>query len=73
VVSWPELSLRITGSPEIGHVMLYSPEHAICVEPQTTTVNAFQLAAAGVKGTGTRTVKPGKPLVATTTWSWGKA
>ena len=73
VVRWPEVSLRITGSPEIGHVMLYSPENAICVEPQTTTVNAQQLAVRGVPGTGARTAKPGKPLVASTTWTWGAA
>ncbi len=69
-VRWPELTLRMTSSPEINHVMVYSPAGAVCVEPQTTTVNAFQLAARGIADTGTRTVSPGNPLSATTVWSW---
>ncbi len=69
-VRWPELTLRMESSPEISHVMVYSPKDSICVEPQTSAVNAFQLAARGVEGTGTQTASPGKPLVATTTWSW---
>lgn len=73
VVRWPQAALTITGSPEITHVMLYSPKHAVCVEPQTTAVNAVQLAAAGHRGTGVKTAAPGKPLVATTTWAWSKA
>lgn len=67
---WPELTLQMTCSPEITHAMVYSPENSICVEPQTTAVNAVQLAARGVQGTGTRIVSPGSPLVATTVWSW---
>lgn len=67
---WPELTLRMTSSPEVSQVMVYSPAHSVCVEPQTTTVNAFQLAARGVEGTGTRVVTPENPLVATTTWAW---
>ncbi len=67
---WPELTLRMSSSPEITHAMVYSPEESICVEPQTTAVNAFQLAARGIDGTGTRVVTPGNPLTATTTWAW---
>lgn len=67
---WPEVALRMDSSPEITHAMVYSPEDSVCVEPQTTAVNAFQLAARGVENTGTRVVSPGNPLVATTTWSW---
>lgn len=67
---WPELTLRMTSSPEITHAMVFSPDGSICVEPQTTAVNAFQLAARGIEGTGTRVVSPGNPLVATTIWAW---
>lgn len=67
---WPELTLGMTSSPEVSHVMVYSPQGSVCVEPQTTTVNAFQLEARGATGAGTRLVSPGNPLVATTTWSW---
>ncbi len=69
-ITWPEATLRMRSSPEIGHVMVYSPKDSICVEPQTTAVNAFQLEAKGIAGNGTRFVSPGNPLVVTTTWSW---
>ncbi len=72
-LDWPELSLRIDNSAEITHLMLYSPPRAICVEPQTATVNAGQLAARGVAGTGLRTVRPGQPLIAETRWTWSPA
>ncbi len=67
---WPELRLRIQSSPEVRQVMVYSPADSICVEPQTTTVNAFQLADRGIEDTGTCIVSTGKPLTATTVWSW---
>ena len=69
-VRWPELTLRMVSSPEVSHAMIYSPVSAICVEPQTSTVNAFQLAASGASDTGTILVLPHKPLIASTTWSW---
>lgn len=69
-LEWPELILTLSCTPELGHVMVYSPEHAVCVEPQTCTVNAFQLAAAGVPQTGTAIVEPGKPLRGSTAWTW---
>jgi galactose mutarotase-like enzyme len=71
-LSWPELTLDIEFSETVSHVMVYTPPDggALCVEPQTTCVNAFQLHARGVTNTGTRFVHPGSPLVATTTWSW---
>jgi aldose 1-epimerase len=72
-VRWPELTLRMSSSAEISHVMVYSPAESVCVEPQTTAVNAFQLEARGIKGNGTRFVSSGSPLVATTTWSWSGA
>ena len=71
VLRWPELTLRMESSPEVRQVMVYSPVGSVCVEPQTTTVNAFQLAARGIKETGARILKPGDPLTATTVWSWG--
>ena len=70
---WPEVTLRMSSSEEVTHVMVYSPERSVCVEPQTTAVNAFQLADRGIEGTGTRHVSPGNPLSASTTWSWTSA
>jgi len=71
-LSWPELTLDIESSAVVSHVMVYTPRDgsALCVEPQTTCVNAFQLHARGVANTGTRFVRPDSPLVASTAWSW---
>ena len=70
VLSWPELTLTISGSEAITHFMFYSPEHALCVEPQTCTVDAAQLAARGIADTGHVLVDRENPLTATTFWSW---
>ena len=70
VLSWPELTMTMTGSEEITHFMFYSPEHALCAEPQTCTVDAAQLADRGHAYTGHVIVDRENPLVATTTWSW---
>ncbi len=70
VLSWPELTFTISGSEEITHLMFFSPEHALCVEPQTCTIDAAQLAERGIENTGHVLVDRENPLVATTTWSW---
>ena len=70
VLTWPELTMTITGSEKITHFMFYSPEHALCVEPQTCTVDAAQLDEKGHANTGHVLVDRENPLVATTTWMW---
>ncbi|MCH7971941.1 MAG: hypothetical protein IH960_13025 [Chloroflexi bacterium] len=70
VLSWPELTLTMTSSETVTHLMFYSPEHAICVEPQTSTIDAAQLDERGITDTGHILVDQINPLVATTTWSW---
>ncbi len=70
VLSWPELTFTISGSEEITHFMYLSPGHALCVEPQTCTVDAAQLAERGIENTGHVLVDRENPLIATTTWSW---
>jgi galactose mutarotase-like enzyme len=70
VLTWPELTLTITGSGTLTHLMLYSPEHAMCVEPQTSTIDAAQLEERGITDTGHVLVNQTHPLIATTTWSW---
>jgi aldose 1-epimerase len=67
VLSWPELTFTITGSEEITHYMFFSPEHALCVGPQTCTVDAAQLADRGFADTGHVIVDRDNPLIATTT------
>ena len=70
VLSWPELTLTMTSSDTVTHLMFYSPEHAICVEPQTSTIDAARLDERGIADTGHILVDRSNPLVATTTWSW---
>ncbi len=70
VLTWPELILTMNGSESITNFMFYSPEHALCVEPQTCTVDAARLANSGVENTGHLLVDRENPLVAKTTWSW---
>ncbi len=70
VLRWPELTMTMSGSKEVTHFMFYSPEHALCVEPQTCTVDAAQLAERGVADTGHALIDRESPLIATTTWSW---
>ena len=66
---WPELELLIESSEDLGHIMLYSPEKSVCVEPQTTTVNAFQLENDGLNGTGVKYLKKGESFSVSTKWS----
>jgi aldose 1-epimerase len=70
VLSWPELTMTMTNSETITHFMFFSPEHALCVEPQTCTVDAARLADSGHADTGHVLVDRENPLIATTTWSW---
>ncbi len=73
VLTWPEVTLAIESSAAVSHLMVYTPPDgaSLCVEPQTCTVNGFQLAARGVLATGAATAAPGQPLKGSTTWSWG--
>ena len=72
VLSWPELTLTMTSSETLKHMMVYSPEHAICIEPQTATVDAARLDERGITDTGHVLVDRSHPLIATTTWRWNE-
>jgi hypothetical protein len=49
---------------------VYTPKHAVCIEPQTCAPDAFNLAAQGMPGAGMAVVDERHPLVATTVWRW---
>lgn len=66
---WGEIELAMRLSPNLTHAVVYSPEEALCVEPQTCAIDAFNLDARGVPA-GTAIVEPGRPLVATASWRW---
>ncbi|MEO9899601.1 aldose 1-epimerase [Nisaea sp.] len=68
LLHWPKegLSLEIEGSETLSHCILFTPEDKpfFCVEPVTHCIDAINLSAAGVAGTGMQTVPPGGKLVA---------
>jgi len=67
---WVDLELWMESSDEVAFAVVYTPEHAVCIEPQTCAIDAFNLAERGMEGAGVAVVEPGRPLVATTTWRW---
>jgi aldose 1-epimerase len=71
IVRWPDLELRIEYDTSLETVVVYTPAEGICVEPQSMWPNAPLLAAAGVRGTGLRTLEPGDTMTAATRWTWG--
>jgi len=69
-ICWGDVELQIEQSPKVTHAVVYTPEHAVCVEPQTCAIDAFNLEAQGIDGAGVSVVEPGRPLLASTTWRW---
>lgn len=69
-VRWGNLELWMESSANVTHAVVYTPQHAVCVEPQTCATDAFNLDDADA---GAVIVEPGRPLVASTTWRWASA
>ena len=69
-IRWTDVELAMEQSPNVGHAVVYTPPEAFCVEPQTCTIDAFNLAARGFDGSGMTVVTPDHPLIATTNWRW---
>jgi aldose 1-epimerase len=67
IVTWPDLQLTLHFDPPIETIVVYTPPHAACVEPQTAWPNAPALHASGIDHTGLRTAAPGEAFDATTT------
>ena len=68
VVRWSDLELVIEAEP-LRSVVVYTPTHAFCVEPQTAWPDAIRLAGEGLD-TGLAALEPGETFVAETRWSW---
>ena len=60
---WPG-ALEIVVEHDCRCVVIYEPDHAVCVEPQTGPPDAWRLAP------HTSLVEPGRPITASTTWRW---
>ncbi len=74
ILKWPEIELTIQSSIECGHLVVYTPgddkSDLICVEPQTSTINCFQLNKNGVDDTGILFLEPGSSKSVFSKWSW---
>lgn len=69
-IRWGSLELRMESFPNVRHAVVYTPVHAVCVEPQTCASDAFNLARQGIDGVGVAIVSPSRPLTAETVWRW---
>lgn len=70
-IRWGDLELTMTSSPNATHAVVYSQHpDAVCVEPQTCAIDAFNLAARSDRGAGVQIAAPGAPFVAETEWRW---
>ncbi|MDQ3963287.1 MAG: hypothetical protein M3277_05145 [Actinomycetota bacterium] len=69
-VTWPDLELELEFDQPIETIVVYTPAHAACVEPQTAWPDAPALASSGVEGTGVATLAGGEAFEASTTWTW---
>jgi galactose mutarotase-like enzyme len=67
---WADIELVMTSSDNMRHAVVYTPERAVCVEPQTCAIDAFHLDERRLFDAGTFIVEPGRPLVASTSWRW---
>jgi aldose 1-epimerase len=72
-IRWDRVELDIDMACAAPHVMVYTPPHAFCVEPQTAPPDAFNLARRGLTGIGEAVAAPGRPVSIETRWSWGEA
>ncbi len=70
VATWPDLELRISWDPPIGSVVVYTPAHAFCVEPQTAWPNALAGGEADAARTGLAILEAGGTLRASMRIDW---
>lgn len=65
-----DVALTMSRSRALGHVQVFTPSHAVCVEPQSCAPDAFNLQARGIGGSGACVVTPARPLVLSSRWRW---
>ncbi|HEY4668515.1 MAG TPA: hypothetical protein VIH05_01925 [Tepidiformaceae bacterium] len=71
-LDWGSLRLSLTVECEESHVMVYTPEEAVCIEPQTCAPDAFNLHERGVERTGFAVAEPGRRVRIESTWRWDR-
>ena len=71
-IIWPEkkISLEINSSKNLKHLVVFTPTKSnfFCIEPVSHSVDSFNLYNNGVKGTGTKVLKPKKTFKVITTF-----
>jgi len=70
VIRWPELELRLELDPLTPTVVVFTPPHAFCVEPQTARPNALGLPDAAAAVAGRRVLRAGESLRASIRLDW---
>jgi len=69
-IDWGTFALSMTVLSSEPHVTVFTPDNAVCVEPQTCAADAFNLAARDVSGTGFAVAEPGRPVSIESRWTW---
>jgi len=67
VIRWGAVAVEMRQDPATAYAVVYTPAHAVCVEPQTCAIDAFNLTSRGIEA-GVRIVSPGQPLIARSAW-----
>ncbi|MCL2673174.1 MAG: hypothetical protein FWF01_02150 [Alphaproteobacteria bacterium] len=65
------IRLNVAAKGDCSHVTLYTPADKkwVCIEPMTNATDAFNLASAGVSGTGIKTIQDGESFKLETSFS----
>lgn len=69
-LDWPDVRLSLAFAPSPASLVVYTPAHAVCVEPQTAPPNALGLQPAAARAAGVRFLEPGETLAARLELSW---
>jgi aldose 1-epimerase len=70
-IAWPDVRLTLTFQPSPAIVVVYTPPHAVCVEPQTAAPNALVLPPAAARRAGAWFLAAGETMSATFVIDWG--
>lgn len=69
-IRWGDVELTMQSSANVDHVVVYTPAQAVCIEPQTCAIDAFNIAAGRHDRRGMVELVPGGVLRATGEWHW---
>jgi aldose 1-epimerase len=73
ILRWQDLEVRVEFGPESQTLVVYTPAHAVCVEPMTAWPNALALPQAAAARAGARYLEPGETLAASMRIAWARA